>query len=108
MNDTAFSDLHLSVPPKALSDEEHELLQEWAAAAAKSVTAYVSRRMSDNLVFHGRIVISERRTGKQLYLVYCRLGTKTWTVASMVEQSEIGKFPTLHAALNFVRPVLSN
>jgi hypothetical protein len=106
MNDTAYSDLHLSVPPKALSEEEHELLQEWAAAASKSVTAYISRRMSDNLMFHGRIVISERRTAKPLYLVYCRLGTKTWTVASMVEKAEIGKFPTLRAALNFVRPVM--
>jgi hypothetical protein len=99
-------DLHLSVPPKPLSDEENELLQEWVAAS-ESVTAYVSRRLADNSRLHGRIVISDLKSRKPLYLVYCALGTESWTVASVVENCEIGAFQTLRDALIFVRPVWS-
>ena len=98
-------DLHLSVPPEPISDEEHELLQEWAAAASKSVTAYISRRPSDDPRLHGRIVISDRKSRKPLYLVYRTIGTESWTVASVVENSEIGALQTLRHALIFVRPV---
>ena len=96
--------LHLSVPAKPLSDAEHELLLEWVAAS-ESVTAYISRRLADDSRLHGRIVVSDRKTRKRLYLVYCALGTASWTVASVVENCEIGTFQTLCDALIFVRPV---
>ena len=119
MSDTAYADLclsaprkvssadrGLSAPPQALSDDNRELLQEWTAAASRTVIAYVSRRATDNSAFYGRIVVTERRSRMPHYLIHCPGGTNTWIVASVSEKSEVGRFPTLRAALNFVRPVL--
>ena len=100
------ADQHLVVPAKGLSQDEYELLQEWVAACSTAVTAYVSRRAADNSALHGRIVVVDGRTRRPLYLVYSPLDTNSWTVASVIEQTEIGEFPTMYAALSFVRPVL--
>jgi hypothetical protein len=99
------ADQHLVVPAKALSEDEYELLQEWVAACSTTVTAYVSRRAADNSALHGRIVVVDNRTRRPFYLVYSPLDANSWTVASVIEQTEIGEFPTLYAALSFVRPV---
>ena len=99
------ADQHLAVPAKALSEDECELLQEWVAASSNTVTAYVSRRSADNSAFHGRIVVMDGTARKPLYLVHSPLDTNSWIVASVIEQTEIGEFPTLYAALSFVRPV---
>ena len=69
------------------------------------MTAYVSRRAADNSAFRGRIVVMDGKAQRPLYLVYSPLNTNSWTVASVIEQAEIGEFPTLYAALSFVRPV---
>jgi hypothetical protein len=99
------ADQHLVVPAKALSEDEYELLQEWVAACSTTVTAYVSRRAADNSALLGRIVVVDGKTRKPLYLVYSPLDANSWTVASVMEQAEISEFPTLYAALSFVRPV---
>jgi hypothetical protein len=99
------ADQHLTVPAKALSEDEYELLQEWVAASSNTVTAYVSRRAADNSAFRGRIVVMDGKAQRPLYLVYSPLDVNSWTVASVIEQTEIGQFPTLYAALSFVRPV---
>jgi hypothetical protein len=99
------ADQHLTVPAKALSEDEYELLQEWVAACSTTVTAYVSRRAADNSALLGRIVVVDGKTRKPLYLVYSPLDANSWTVASVMEQAEISEFPTLYAALSFVRPV---
>ena len=99
------ADQHLLVPAKALSEDEYKLLQEWVAASARTVTAYVSRRAADNSALHGRIVVVYNKTPGPFYLVYSPLDANSWTVASVIEQTEIGEFPTLYAALSFVRPV---
>ena len=99
------ADQHLTVPAKALSEDEYELLQEWVAASSNTVTAYVSRRAADNSAFRGRIVVMDGKAQRPLYLVYSPLDINSWTVASVIEQTEIGQFPTLYAALSFVRPV---
>ena len=57
------------------------------------------------LISRSRIVVVDGRTRRPLFLVYSPLDTNSWTVASVIEQTEIGKFPTLYAALSFVRPV---
>ena len=80
-------------------------MQEWVAASSNTVTAYVSSRTTDDSAFYGRIVVMDGKARKSLYLVYSPLDTKSWTVASVIEQTEIGEFPTLYAALSFVRPV---
>ena len=99
------ADQHLVVPARALSEDEYELLQEWMAASSPPVTAYVSRRATDNSALQGRIVVVDGKTRRPLYLVYSPLDAISWTVASVMEQAEIGEFPTLYAALSFVRPV---
>jgi hypothetical protein len=99
------ADQHLTVPAKALSEDEYELLQEWVAASSNTVTAYVSRRADDNSAFRGRIVVMDGKAQRPLYLVYSPLDIDSWTVASVIEQTEIGQFPTLYTALSFVRPV---
>lgn len=99
------ADQLLTVPAKALSEDENELLQEWVAASSPAVTAYVSRRAADNSALRGRIVVVDGKTRRPLYLVYSPLDAISWTVASVVEQAEIGEFPTLYTALSFVRPV---
>jgi hypothetical protein len=45
------------------------------------------------------------KTRRPLYLVYSPLDANSWTVASVIEQAEVGEFPTLYAALSFIRPV---
>ena len=47
----------------------------------------------------------DNKTPGPFYLVYSPLDANSWTVASVIEQTEIGEFPTLYAALSFVRPV---
>jgi hypothetical protein len=99
------ADQHLAVPAKVLSEDEYELLQEWVAASSNTVTAYVSRRTTDDPAFLGRIVVMDGKAQRPLYLVYSPLDANSWTVASVIEQTEIGEFPALYAALSFVRPV---
>ncbi len=99
------ADQHLVVPAKALSENEYELLQEWVAACPTTVTAYVSRRAADNQAFQGRIVVVDEKIRRPIYLVFSPLDTDLWTVVSVIEQTEIGEFPTLYTALSFIRPV---
>jgi len=75
-------------------------------AAADGVIAYISQRSSDDPSMIGRIVVLKRGTWEPLYSVYCPLHLDLWIVTSLVEQSEVGAFPTLRTALNFIRPVL--
>ena len=63
------------------------------------------RPAGDNSALNGRIVVMDMKTRRPLYLVHSPLGTNSWTVASAIEQAEIGDFPTLYAALSFVTPV---
>jgi hypothetical protein len=72
------------------------------AACWTTVTAYVSRRAADSSALHGRIVVVDGKTRRPLYLVYSPLDANSWTVASVIEQTEIGEFLTLYAALSFV------
>ena len=92
--------------PRTLSPEDRRLLQVWMTAAADGVIAYISQRSSDDPVMIGRIVVLKRGTWEPLYSVHCPLHLDIWIVTSLVEQSEVGAFPTLRAALNFIRPVL--
>jgi hypothetical protein len=75
-------------------------------AASDGVMAYISQRCSDDPELIGRIVVLERATWKPLYSVHCRLRLDLWIVTSLVEQSEVGAFPTLRSALNSIQPVL--
>jgi hypothetical protein len=75
-------------------------------ADADGVIAYISQRSGDDPAMIGHIVVLKRGTWEPLYSVYCPLRLDHWIVTSLVEQSEVGAFPTLRAALNSIRPVL--
>jgi hypothetical protein len=75
-------------------------------AASGDVTAFVNQRRRDDPTIIGRIVVIKRDTRKPLYSVYCPVGLDLWIVSSLVEMAEIGSFPSLRAALNFIQAVL--
>lgn len=99
--------LHRIVPSRALSDGERELLRVWAAAGAGDVAAYAKGRLSDDPATIGQIVVTKRDTRQALYLVQSPADADFWIVTSLVEGSEVGRFPTLRTALNCIRPYLS-
>jgi hypothetical protein len=106
MNDREPDGLGTLSRPRLVSDGEHELLGQWSAAVA-GVTAYLCQRQSDKAELHGRIVVADQKRRSLLYVIYGPAGSDFWVILSAHEKEEIGRFPTLLAALNFVRPVLT-
>jgi hypothetical protein len=78
----------------------------WVTAASNGVTAFVSQRSPDDPAIFDRIVVLKRGTPKPLYSVYRPVNLDLWIVSSLVEMGQIGLFPSLRAALNFIRAVL--
>jgi hypothetical protein len=89
---------------RLVSDGERELVKQWAAAAS-NVMAYISQRRGDEPGLCGQVVVVDRKSRRVLYSVYGPEGSDFWVVLSAFEMEEIGRFPTLRVALNFVRPV---
>jgi hypothetical protein len=106
MTDTEPEGLGSWSRPRPVSDGERELVGQWSAAVS-AVTAYISQRRADKAGLRGRIVVVDRKSRTLLYLIYGPEGSDFWVVLSATEDEEIGRFPTLRAALNFVRPVLT-
>jgi hypothetical protein len=106
MTDIEPERLGCSSRPRLVSDGERELVRQWSAAVA-GVTAYISQRRGDKAGLHGRIVVVDRKSRTLLYFIYGPEGSDFWVVLSATEKEEIGRFSTLRAALNFVRPVLT-
>jgi hypothetical protein len=92
--------------PRIMTIEEQSVLVQWLAAAPHGVSAYVSQRNTDDPSVAQRIVVTIRGTRQPLYSVHCPVGADFWIVTSLFEGSEVGLFPSLRAALNFVRPAL--
>ena len=90
--------------PRTISELEQFILERWLAAAPHGVSAYVSQRSTDNPAMAQRIVVFSRGTRQPLYSVHSPVDSDFWIVSSLTENAEIGLFPTLRAALNFVRP----
>jgi len=91
-------------PPRPLTDEERLIVRAWAEASSVH-SAFVSERRTDDPAIYRRIVVLRRVTKRQLYLVHCPQGSNCWIVLSAVERENLGYFPTLRDALNFIRPV---
>jgi hypothetical protein len=97
-------ELQYGSSPRMMSIEEQSVFEQWLAAAPDGVSAYVSQRSTDDPSMAQRIVVTIRGTKRPIYSVHCPIGADFWIVTSLVEASEIGLFPSLRAALNFVRP----
>jgi hypothetical protein len=91
---------------RTISEAEQVVLQQWLAGAPHGVSAYISQRGTDNPAMVQRIVVFSLGTRQPLYSVHSPRSADFWIVTSLVENTEVGLFPTLRAALNFVRPAL--
>jgi len=91
-------------PPRPLTDGERAILLGWSMAA-KDFSAFVSERRSDDPAVYRRIVISRRSGNRRLYLIHSHQNSDHWIMVSAADQEDIGHFPTLRAALNYISPV---
>jgi hypothetical protein len=97
----------MTFPPRPLTDGERQILRDWAEPA-DDLVAYVSERRSDDPALYRRIVISRRATRQRLYLVHCPNGADAWIVVSAIEGEDVGRFPTLRAALHHIKAARSH
>jgi hypothetical protein len=93
-----------SFPPRSITDGERQVLLDWIDANAE-LAAFVSERRSDDPTVYRRIVVLRRSTRQRLYLVHCPEGSNWWMVTAASERENVGFFPTLRAALSFIRPM---
>jgi hypothetical protein len=93
-------------PARLLTPDEHVLLAEWLSVAGDIASAYVSNRRGDDPAYYRRIVIVARPDEGPSHLVHAPTGRREWVVFSRGPTYQIDIFPTLHAALNSIRPVL--
>ena len=91
-------------PPRLLTDGEREILLGWIGAAA-DFTAFVSERRSDDPAIYRRIVVCRRVDNRRLYLIHSHRNSDHWIMVSAADGDEVGRFPTLRAALNCISPV---
>ena len=98
------ADVSPNRPPRLLTDGDQEVLHRWAVGAA-DLAAYVGMRRSDDPTIYHRIVISRRATRQRLYVIHASDALAFWTVQSAGEGEDVGRFPTLRAALHFIRPM---
>lgn len=91
-------------PPRPLTDGERAILLGWSMAA-KDFTAFVSERRSDDPAVYRRIVISRRAGNRRLYLIHSHQNSDHWIMVSAADREDVGHFPTLRAALNYISPV---
>ena len=73
--------------------------------AVDGFTAFVAERRSDDPAIYRRIVIARRRTKQHAYTIHTPQGMDVWIVVSAAEGEDVGTFPTVRAALEFVQPV---
>jgi hypothetical protein len=94
------------LPPRGLTDGERELLRQWTSLVAGKLFAYLSQRRRDSPATFGRIVVTRHDARLPMYLVYCPAGTSFWVMTAAADGAEVGRFPTLRAALNCIHKVL--
>jgi hypothetical protein len=101
----------LTFPPRPLSQLERAQLAEWHAAtrlhAPDIGRAFISERRTDHPRIAGRIVVTLRSHQDPAYLVHGPTGLTFWVVAAGPDWDALHRFRTLPAALNFIRPVLT-
>lgn len=91
-------------PPRPLTDGERAILLGWSMAV-KDFSAFVSERRSDDPAVYRRIVISRRADNRRLYLIHSHQNSDHWIMVSAADREDVGHFPTLRAALNYISPV---
>src|ERR1017187_2467008 len=95
-------------PARRLTPDERALVADWLAAAGDVPLAYVSDRRGDDPALYQRLVIAAKADAGPSHLVHAPSGRDIWIVFSLGQRMRIGRFPSLRAALNSIRPVLAD
>jgi hypothetical protein len=95
-------------PARRLTPAEHALVAEWLAVAGDVPSAFVSNRGSDDPSLVGRIVISVEPGQGPSHLIHASAGRDIWMMFVLAEKGRLRRFPSLVAALNFIRPVFKH
>jgi hypothetical protein len=93
-------------PARLLQPVEHTVVAEWLANAGDVAGAYASNRLGDDPAHYRRIVIVTKPGDGPSHLIHAPARLSIWVLCSLGRETEFRTFPSLHAALNFVRPVL--
>jgi hypothetical protein len=102
----SFSDILLTVQPRALAPDECDRVAEWLSLAPDIPSAYVSMRRLDDPATYRRIVVATTPDGRPTHLIHAPSGTHLWVKLSIDQQSRVEMFDTLSEALNSIRQVL--
>jgi hypothetical protein len=94
-------------PVRPLTPDERALVAEWFASAGDISSAYVSNRRSDAPEIYHRVVITMTPDGPPTHLLQALLGRDRWIMFSAGERTRIRRFRSLAAALNSIRPILT-
>ncbi len=95
-------------PARPLTPDERALVAEWLASAGDIAATYVSSRRSDDPAHYRRIVVVTKPDEGPSHFVHAPAGRAIWIVFSVGRRTRIQRFPTLRAALNFIRPVFAD
>jgi hypothetical protein len=93
----------LTFPARDLKPGERTVLAKWLGRAGDIALA-CERRSNDPALFR-RIVIIRRHGYPPSHLIHAPTDIPCWLVCSTGQRPRVKQFDTLHAALNFVRPV---
>lgn len=96
--------VHRMFPPRPLTDGERAILLGWTLAT-KDFSTFVSERRSDDPAVYRRIIVSRRVNNRRLYMIHAHQNSDYWIMVSAADGEDVGHFPTLRAALNFINPV---
>ena len=93
-------------PARPPTPDERVVLAEWLATAGDIALAYVSSRQTDDPALKHRIIVIGKAGEEPSHLVFAPAGRDIWIVLTRVQRTRLGRYKTLRAALNSIRPVL--
>ena len=91
-------------PARALTPAEHAVVAEWMAAAGDIASAYVSDRHTDDPAMYRCVVIVTNSADGPSHLIHAPVDEDIWVTFALGKGAKMRTFPSLHAALNSVRP----
>jgi hypothetical protein len=100
-------DTILKFPARPPTPVERALVVEWLAAAGDVALAYVSSRGADDPALKDRIIVITEPAKGPSHVVHAPTGRDIWMVFAAGRRTRIQRFQTLRAALNSIRPVLT-
>jgi hypothetical protein len=90
--------------PRSMTNGERQVLRGWTEAI-RLISASVNERLRHDPVTYRRILLFGRVTKRPLYIIYSHKNTEAWVIVSSAEREEVGRFPTLSDALDYISPM---